>query len=401
MIEGQSGNSGESAMPVARIFVREVIGGVATMMARWMEAARGRVQASVVLARDTSRSFAPLDPIFGPGLYRVCFDGRLDNRMKVYRQLIAAVESPRDHLVANDNLELGMIAALRPRNPVTFFLHGDYDYYYDLAVQHAGRIGSFGCVSSAILKKLRQLLPARQDDIYLTYPIISDPVGGRLKRNSGSPIRLLFVGRLTEDKGFFDLPAIDQMLSQSNVPASWTVVGEAPVPLREEYARWLAKPGVTHIRSLKIDQMNDVYQANDVLVFPSRAEGFGMCVAEAMKCGTVPIASRLDAGIPEMIKDGATGFTVEKGDRAGFARQIAALFERPDILDQVSADASVFARAKFDIDTSVAAMSRAILSASALNGPSGPTYLSRMDTPFLPNFFVRTSRSLLHKLQRA
>lgn len=389
----------DAASPSARIFLREIVGGVTTMMCRWSAACIGEVRSSIVVIRDVARPFTSLDTVVSQPSTRISFNGKLDNRMKVYQRLAAQISSPRDYLIANDILELGMIAALRPPNPVTFFLHGDYDYYYELAMRHADQIGSFGCVSAAIKEKFQSMLPTRATDMYLTYPIVPEPSDDRPSRNPNSPIRLLFVGRLTEEKGFYDLPLIDAVLTEKGVTATWTVVGEAPLPLNDAHRLWLRRSNVRYISHVHFNRMEAVYSDNDILVFPSRFEGFGMCIAEGMKCGTVPIASRLQAGIPEMIDDGVTGFIVDAGDVATFAQRIEELVRRPEKLFEFGERASRAARKRFDSKVAVKSMTNAILSADVSMGPSGPTYLSRMDIGILPNVVVRTGRSVFNKLR--
>jgi glycosyltransferase involved in cell wall biosynthesis len=73
------------------------------------------------------------------------------------------------------------------------------------------------------------------------------------------------------------------------------------------------------------------YQAADLYVHASRAESFGLSVAEAMACGTPVVASRV-GGIPEVVADGETGALVEPGDAAGMAAAVAALLDRDDVL---------------------------------------------------------------------
>jgi glycosyltransferase involved in cell wall biosynthesis len=69
-----------------------------------------------------------------------------------------------------------------------------------------------------------------------------------------------------------------------------------------------------------------VYQKADVLIVPSSTEAFGMVVVEAMASG-LPVVGSTVGGIPEIVADGETGFLVEPGDVAGFARKISRLFD--------------------------------------------------------------------------
>jgi glycosyltransferase involved in cell wall biosynthesis len=66
--------------------------------------------------------------------------------------------------------------------------------------------------------------------------------------------------------------------------------------------------------------LNLWYNAADVVVLPSRAEGMGMVLTEAMACGTPVIGSRV-GGIPDVIAEGSTGLLVppENPDALGVA----------------------------------------------------------------------------------
>jgi glycosyltransferase involved in cell wall biosynthesis len=58
-----------------------------------------------------------------------------------------------------------------------------------------------------------------------------------------------------------------------------------------------------------------------VLVLPSVIEGLPGVILEAMSC-KVPVVAYNVGGIPEVVKDGQTGFLVEKNDEAVFAQTI-------------------------------------------------------------------------------
>jgi glycosyltransferase involved in cell wall biosynthesis len=62
----------------------------------------------------------------------------------------------------------------------------------------------------------------------------------------------------------------------------------------------------------------------DVVVVPSRFEGFGLTAIEAMTCRKPVVASRVD-GLAEIIQDGQNGFLVPSEDVNGFAACIVEL----------------------------------------------------------------------------
>lgn len=65
-----------------------------------------------------------------------------------------------------------------------------------------------------------------------------------------------------------------------------------------------------------------LYRAAGALVYPSRYEGFGLPLAEAMACGTAVVAARA-AATPEVV--GEAALLVEPGDVRGFAAALEAV----------------------------------------------------------------------------
>lgn len=383
-------------LPQVCVVLREIAGGVTSMMSRWVERSSDVAQTSLLLLRDTSRPFNDLDGWGSRITRRITFDGRLDNRRLLYERIAAAIPSAEVRLVANDITELGMISAVGLTNPVAFALHGDYDFYYDLAVHHADWIGSFLCVSQRIRGKLSELLPERQGDIHLTYPIVPEAVAARPGKRADMPLRLLFVGRLTEDKGFFDLPRIDSALSNTGIRLRWTVIAPTSAELELSAANWLVQPHVDHRAFVPLNEMESVYLTHDILVFPSRYEGFPMAVLESMKCGMVPVVMRLEGGISEMIRHGITGLIVDSGDWQAMASCIVGLASEPSRLTAIGTASRLYSEARFDSREATNCLSAGILAAHRRPNCKrpGPTYLSRLDRAWLPNSFVRLGRQL-------
>jgi glycosyltransferase involved in cell wall biosynthesis len=56
-------------------------------------------------------------------------------------------------------------------------------------------------------------------------------------------------------------------------------------------------------------ELSDLYAASKFVILPSRQEGFGLVISEAMYCGTPAIANAT-GGIVEQIKDQHNGFLV-------------------------------------------------------------------------------------------
>jgi len=68
----------------------------------------------------------------------------------------------------------------------------------------------------------------------------------------------------------------------------------------------------------------------EMLVQPSRCEGMGRVIVEAMASG-VPVIGSDAGGIPHMIRQGETGFVVPEGDPKGLEARMRQLLLDPDL----------------------------------------------------------------------
>jgi glycosyltransferase involved in cell wall biosynthesis len=96
----------------------------------------------------------------------------------------------------------------------------------------------------------------------------------------------------------------------------------------------------------------DLLQALDLYVQPSRLEGFGLSVLEAMAAGKAVVASRV-GGLPEVVSDGVTGDLVPPGDPAALASAILALLMDPQRRRQMGGEGIARAARCFPLEKMV------------------------------------------------
>jgi len=78
------------------------------------------------------------------------------------------------------------------------------------------------------------------------------------------------------------------------------------------------------------ENVGDYLAAFDFLVFPSREEGLGSSVIDAMDQRLPVVASRV-GGLPEVVFDGETGFLVPPGDPRAFAEAVVRMARDPGL----------------------------------------------------------------------
>jgi len=152
----------------------------------------------------------------------------------------------------------------------------------------------------------------------------------------GRAFRLLFVGRLVERKGVEVLVRALARLGD-RLPVMLTVIGEGP---SESSIRGLVRRlGLSERVTLtgRVDQatLRRAYREADALVLPAivdvkgDTEGLGVVLLEALRFGLPVIASRA-GGIPDIVRDGDTGWLVAPGDPGALADAIVAVASNPE-----------------------------------------------------------------------
>ena len=78
------------------------------------------------------------------------------------------------------------------------------------------------------------------------------------------------------------------------------------------------------------ESLPQYYGEMDIVLMPSRSEGFGLTAIEAMACGCVVVASDV-GGLPEVVRDGVCGLLHRTEDVADMASKISSLIASPEL----------------------------------------------------------------------
>jgi N-acetyl-alpha-D-glucosaminyl L-malate synthase BshA len=136
------------------------------------------------------------------------------------------------------------------------------------------------------------------------------------------------------------------------LPSVLVMVGDGPDrPAAEEEARMLGVEASVLFLG-KLDQIAPLLAAADLFLLPSQSESFGLSALEALASG-VPVVGSNAGGLPEVVRDGETGFLCPVGDIPGMAAAALEILQDPKRWAEMSKLAARDARERFSRDAIV------------------------------------------------
>jgi len=146
------------------------------------------------------------------------------------------------------------------------------------------------------------------------------------------PPVVLFVGRLLEEKGVFDVAEAFRRVRGTDA-CELAVVGDGPDAARLD--AWLRQRGLTDRAHMygyaEGPDLLRHYTSADVFVLPTYwAEGFPTVLAEAMDAG-LPIVTTRSRGMADHLTDGVHCLFVQPRDPEGLAAAVTRLLRDPDL----------------------------------------------------------------------
>ena len=144
-----------------------------------------------------------------------------------------------------------------------------------------------------------------------------------------APVRtVLFAGRLLAMKG---ITTLLRAIALINPSVRCRIAGPGDQSGWRAYARTLGlgPDRAEFVGPVSYPEMPDLYRAADVVVLPSFTESCPMVALEAMAAG-VPLIATDAGGIPEIVRDGETGWLFPPGVPERLAELITRVLAEPD-----------------------------------------------------------------------
>ena len=174
------------------------------------------------------------------------------------------------------------------------------------------------CPSSFVLDSIPSAI--RNSKPCLLAPFGSPPSDIRNARpvndSPDSPLKVLFVGSMSQRKGLADLFAAFRLLDEKSFRL--TVLGTPSLPLsfyRSEF------PPFRHLPPIPRPQVLATMREHHVFALPSIIEGRALVQQEALSCG-LPLLVTPNAGGTDLVEEGRTGFLVPIRSPASIAEKL-------------------------------------------------------------------------------
>jgi len=163
-------------------------------------------------------------------------------------------------------------------------------------------------------------------------------------------LRIVFLGRVEDTaKGCLLLPRIIEQVNRSGVRAQCTVAGDGP-DLARLKRRCTDLSNVRFLGGVPREAVPGILSDADVYLFPSRYEGFGLSLVEAMASGCVPVASAISGVTDAIVEHGTTGWLFPIGHWKQAADYIVLLALDPTRRREMSLLASRSVRSRFSTE---------------------------------------------------
>ena len=229
------------------------------------------------------------------------------------------------------------------------------NYRSMIGANFLNRLFSFFWMKSLLghLKSLDKMI-VLTDDALLDWPELNnvvkipDPLPFKMDAKSDlSRRRIISIGRYDFDKGNDLLLQIWKRVEVKMPGWSLDIFGNGD---REPYQDMLQQLGIG--RCYLHGPTHDVkkeYLSSSVFVLPSRYEGFGLVLIEAMSCGVPVISFDCENGPRSIISDGVDGFLIPPFDVDVYAEKLIMLMQNQSLRFEMGANAIKSAK-QYDIE---------------------------------------------------
>jgi glycosyltransferase involved in cell wall biosynthesis len=188
-------------------------------------------------------------------------------------------------------------------------------------------------VGNSIVKNLVDKCSCTPEQIILLpvmVPLLNNIIEFAKNNNSNKPFRVIYVGRLVEQKNLLFLLKIASETIKIDCSILFDIVGNGPLrlELEEKCLNLGIQNNVIFHGEIANNDLPKFYQNADLFLLTSYYEGFGRVIIEA-GAYKLPVLSTNVTGPEDIIEDNYNGYLLELDDKKGFVEKIIYLKNKP------------------------------------------------------------------------
>jgi len=281
--------------------------------------------------RNLSVEYAPIKTMYPPQVFSAFVLPYLIKTYKRERFDILRVHNP--YFIGPAAL---IFKKIYPKVPVVAsFLHLENRWL-------TGKFDHIITISKSTKKEIIESLHYPSEKISVAYPGVDQ----RFKPGEKKRVNfiIMFVGGLKKRK---NPEFLLKVLAKINRPDVQLVfAGDGPLKNK------LTGPNIKVTGFVPEAQKPDLYHQADVVVLPSIKEGFGMTLTEAGASG-LPVVANNVWSMPEIVKDGETGFLVKLNNVDDWAQKLIQLIKDKDLRQEMGLAARKHVRKNFTWENNI------------------------------------------------
>jgi glycosyltransferase involved in cell wall biosynthesis len=240
---------------------------------------------------------------------------------------------------------VGMLVSRLSGIPWSFTAHGPEEFDRPLGIGLPEKIRSANFVVAISSFGRSQLWRWSDHTLWKKIQVVHCGLDASFTESAVRPFprhsRLVCVGRLCEQKGQLLLVEAARILKGKGIAFEIVFAGDGP--MRGDIESAITRAGLEDCISItgwvSGQRVREEIEKAKALVLPSFSEGLPVVIMEAMALGR-PVVSTTVAGIPELVRPGATGWLVPAGDVAALAQAIIEVLSlAPDALAAMGSQA--------------------------------------------------------------
>lgn len=249
----------------------------------------------------------------------------------------------------NNELALSIIPHLPKYTQVIHIVNSNTDKVYHAVTQHIDYTSKIVCISKRQTHELLKRIPNYSNKIALIphwHEIHESHNRKANNRTDNQALKIGYLGRLNNGhKGIMLIPRILERISTSY---EFEIIGDG-----KDKVKFFGKLEDKDIRYhhhgvVPNDKIHTIISDWDILLFPSKIEGFGLALIEAMGNRVVPLTNKIKGVTDYIVTNGKDGYVINNNSISAYVKTIEMLGRNSEMLEQMKHNARATVLRRFN-----------------------------------------------------